>query len=300
MRRLVSAGLILISWIHSGHSAELGREAAAALSDLNSAFLNAHAKANRIDLAAGGPVILLRDGQLVLRRDQTESTAQVVLPESQTLKAFAHMPLAIYLMLDPPGSGEFDQDRQSQLRSYLTKMERVERRLEQIGLEGASLERQKDILSISKQFAEQVLSKRRYSADELHAFARRMTPMIMANVAGAAASQLNAMHRQVMAWKGEMNPKEWAQLRVAVKGAVLARNGNLAKQYFERLLGAKGEGMRLVYMERYTPKTPMLNLLATRSIDGKTSAAFFGDPDRMFRDVFADAAAAHIKTMQFE
>jgi hypothetical protein len=53
-------------------------------------------------------------------------------------------------------------------------------------------------------------------------------------------------------------------------------------------------------MELYFPPTPMLTLLATRSVDRGMSIAFFGNPHRMFRDVLADAATAHIKKMNFD
>jgi len=124
--------------------------------------------------------------------------------------------------------------------------------------------------------------------------------MIKENIAGAAASQLDMMHQQVMAWKKELSPEEWKKLRVSVKGAVLARDDNLAMQYFEQLLHLQGEGVRLIYMERYAPTSPMLTLLATRSVDQGISIAFFDNPDRMFRDVLANAAATHIKNMKFD
>tara|TARA_R110002095_G_scaffold204934_2_gene187948 strand:- start:2969 stop:3295 length:327 start_codon:yes stop_codon:yes gene_type:complete len=108
------------------------------------------------------------------------------------------------------------------------------------------------------------------------------------------------MHQQVMCWKKELSPAEWKQLRVGVKGAVLARDDNLSMQYFERLLHTQHAGMRLISMERYVPPTPMLTMLATRHVDRGISLAFFDNPDRMFRDVLADVAAAHIKNMNFD
>jgi hypothetical protein len=179
-------------------------------------------------------------------------------------------------------------------------MERIEQIIDQIGLEGPALERQKNILAAAKQFLAKVIEQEQITTEELFGFTRRMTPMIKANIAGAAKAQLDGMHRQVMAWKKEIPADEWKKLRVAVKGAVLARDGNLAVQYFERLLRVEGEGMRLVYMESYYPPTPMLTLLATRAVDRAIAIAIFGDPDRMFRDVLADAAAAYVEKIDFE
>ncbi|MCA9021595.1 MAG: hypothetical protein KDA74_15710 [Planctomycetaceae bacterium] len=300
MRRIYFAGLILILLPHTADSEEINEAASAALANLNREFINAHTVARKLDLASGGPIILLQDGKLVLFRNNSETTAEMLLPRYDTFKVFAHMPVAIYLMLGPPGAGKLDTQRLQQLAEYHGKIDRVEKQLDHMGLEGEKLKRQKQLLADSKQFLEKVIQQQQFSTEELHTFTRSMLPMIQANIAEAAASQLDAMHRQVMAWKKEMTPEEWQKLRVSVKGAVLARDGNLAMQYFERLLNLEGPGMRLIYMERYVPPTPMLTLLATRSVDRGISIAFFDNPDRMFRDVLADAAAEHIKTMKFD
>lgn len=282
------------------YSDEIGQQTNLLLLNLDSAFITAHATANKLNLDTGGPIILLRDGQLVLIRNKTEVSTQVILPDYQVFKTFAHVPVAIYLMLEPHGVGNFDTQRLEQLQNYRAELEIVENNIKQIGLSGADLERQKSILTESKQFLDKIIQQQSFTSGELRSFTRHMLPLIQENIACAAASQLKAMHRQVMAWKQEMSPAEWKELRVAVKGAVLARQGNLVKQYFQRLMHEDSEGVRLVYMELYFPPTPMQTLLATRAIDRGISSAVFGNPDRMFTDVLADAAEAHIKCMKFE
>lgn len=300
MRHILFAGLILTLLPQAAFTEELDAAAGEALMKLNRDFINAHAAARKLDLATGGPIILLKDGQLVLIREGKETPAEILLPQYDTVKVFAHMPVAIYLMLGPSGAGELGTERLQQLAAYHGQIDRVEKQLDHIGLAGEKLNRQKKLLAESKLFLEKVIHQQRFSIEELHTFTQSMLPLIRANIAEAAASQLDAMHRQVMVWKKEMTPAEWQKLRVSVKGAVLARDGNLAMQYFERLLNLEGPGMRLIYMERYVPPTPMLTLLATRSVDRGISIAFFDNPDRMFRDVLTDAAAEHIKQMNFD
>ncbi|WP_417387273.1 hypothetical protein [Gimesia sp.] len=300
MKQIILASLILMILPRAAFTEEIDAAAGEALMKLNREFINAHAVARKLNLETGGPIILLQDGKLVLVRNGAETTSEIILTEYDTVKVFAHMPVAIYLMLGPPGAGKLDTQRLQQLAEYHGQIDRVEKQIEHIGLEGESLKRQKQLLADSRKFLETVIQRQEFSTEELYAFTRSMLPMIQANIAEAAASQLDAMHRQVMAWKKEMTPEEWQKLRVSVKGAVLARDGNLAMQYFERLLNLEGPGMRLIYMERYVPPTPMLTLLATRSVDRGISIAFFDNPDRMFRDVLADAAAAHIREMKFD
>ena len=300
MRRFFLANFVIVLLSAPVYATEPDNQVDTALTDLNSSFINAHAAARKLDLAPNRPIILLRAGQLILVHNNTQTATNVIHTEYDTFKVFAHIPVAIYLMLGPPGAGTLDFEHFQQLRGYYKKMEQVEENIDQIGLKDMDLERQKIMLALSKRFLKTVIEQQRFSTKDLYVFTRRMLPMIKANIAGAAKSQLDAMHRQVMAWKKEIAPEQWKRLRVAIQGAVLARNGDLAKQYFKRLLHIEKEGLRLVYKELYFPPTPMLTLLATRSVDRGVGLAVFDNPDRMFRDVLGDAAAIYIKKLKFD
>ncbi len=299
MIRILLINLSMILLVTPVYAASADSQLDTALQDLNSSFINAHSSARELDLATG-PIILHRDGQLVLINNETKVRVNVILPTYHTFKVFAHIPVAIYLMLSPQGSGILDFERFQLLRNYYKKLEYVQKNINQITLNNADLERQKIILSKSMQFLKLIIDKQMVNNNELIFFTQGMLPFISANIEDAAKNQLDAMHRHVMRWKSEMAPEDWKKLRIAIQGAVLARNGDLAKQYFKHLLHIKKEGLRLVYKELYFPPTPMLTLLATRSVDRGISVAIFNNPDRMFRDVLSDAAASYIKIMKFD
>jgi len=269
------------------------------LQDINSSFINAHSAARKFDLAEG-PIILYRNGQLILIKNDTKITANVIFQTYHTFKVFAHIPVAIYLMLSPQGEGPIESKNLQLLRSYYKKLEYVHKNMHQITLNSTELKKQKIILSRSIEFLKAILDNEKFNNKELISFTQGMLPFINANIESAARNQLDAIHWQVMAWKSEMAPEYWKKLRVAIQGAVLARNGDLTKQYFKRLLDIKKEGLQLVYKELYFPPTPMLTLLATRSVDRGISVAIFNNPDRMFRDVLSDAAASYLRTMKFD
>ena len=269
------------------------------LQDINNSFINAHSTARELDLAEG-PVIMYRNGQLILIKNDTKVTANVIFPTYHTFKVFAHIPVAIYLMLSPQGEGSIDSQNLQLLRSYYKKLEYVHKNINQITLNKTGLKEQKIILSKSMEFLKTIIDNEKFKNKELISFTQGMLPFINANIESAARNQLDAIHWQVMAWKSEMAPEYWKKLRVAIQGAVLARNGDLTKQYFKRLLNIKKEGLQLVYKELYFPPTPMLTLLATRSVDRGISVAIFNNPDRMFRDVLSDAAVSYLRTMKFD
>jgi hypothetical protein len=76
---------------------------------------------------------------------------------------------------------------------------------------------------------------------------------------------------------------------VIVVGAHMAREGEIAMQYFEKLLGER-EGLRLVFAEGLWDEASELQLLATHLLDASVGESFFGDPLRMHRDLLSDAA----------
>ena len=110
MKRILLINLAMILLVTPVYAASADSPLYTALQDLNRSFINAHSAARELDLATG-PVILHRNGQLVLINNDTKVTANVILPAYHTFKAFAHIPVAIYLMLSPQGSGMLDFER---------------------------------------------------------------------------------------------------------------------------------------------------------------------------------------------
>jgi hypothetical protein len=77
-------------------------------------------------------------------------------------------------------------------------------------------------------------------------------------------------------------------------GTQAPRKGNLAVQYFARLLGEPGEGRRIVYAEAIFDETRALDLVATKLVDTQVGIDFFNDPLRMHRDLLSDAAQDYL------
>ncbi|MCC6743903.1 MAG: hypothetical protein IT175_08580 [Acidobacteria bacterium] len=98
---------------------------------------------------------------------------------------------------------------------------------------------------------------------------------------------LNAI---VTRWRATLTADEWSRLHVVIMGVHMARDGELAQQYFVRLLGEPGEGRRVVYAEGIFDEARALDLLGTHVLDGRAGTAFFGHDLRMHRDILADAA----------
>ena len=132
------------------------------LQDINSSFINAHSAAREFDLAEG-PVILYRNGQLILIKNDTKITANVIFQTYHTFKVFAHIPVAIYLMLSPQGEGPIESKNLQLLRSYYKKLEYVHKNMHQITLNSTELKKQKIILSRSIEFLKAILDNKKFN-----------------------------------------------------------------------------------------------------------------------------------------
>jgi hypothetical protein len=267
------------------------------LLELNKKFQAAYARARKETLAKSGPVLLVEGDSVVLLRNGKRSEAAVVPVLYHTLKAVSHVPLAVYVLLAGAGDAELGVKRLADLRAYRDQVAKAAKHLGGRGLSEEQSKRATRLLARSRRFLDRVLAEKKVKADDLTAFARKAGPLLRDCAADAAHSQLDALDRQVQAWKGQMTEAEWKKLRVVVMGSAMPRKGNINVQYFAKRLGGTGEGPRIVYAESLWDEEKALNLLGTHLLDTAIGAAFFNDPERMHRDLLADAAAAYLKKM---
>lgn len=305
-------GLTVLSLSRAGQTADWLRGAARAqepatteravanpLADLNKSFRAAYSRARAEVLRQGGPVILTSGDNIILLRGGKRTEARVVPEKYHTLKAVAHVPLTVYVLLAPFGEGDISEPRLTSIREYRGRLDGACKALEG-RLPEADLGRQRQIISAAREFLDGVLQRKAFKNDELVAFTRKTGPPVLANAAEAARVEIDGLHKQVMAWKADMTPEEWGRLRVVVCGSKMPRKGNLDTQYFAKLLGEPGECSRIVYAEGVAEEGRAMNLLGTFTIDTEIGSAFFDDKTRMHRDLLEDGAAEYLKTFKFE
>jgi hypothetical protein len=260
-----------------------------------------YARARAAMLAKAGPVVVCYEGDKVaLLRNGVRIEKRFVAPSDADLKGIAHVPLGIFAALDATGDGEVAADRLSDLSKLRDAVAAARASIASRGFSPATLDRQQRILDASLEIVDAAIASKKSNRADARAFARRMAPLVLANVAEAARAQIDGLHAVVSTWRSEMTPEEWSALRVVVVGVHMARDGELATQYFLRLLGEPAEGRRVVYAEGLWEEARALDLLATHMIDGNVGVAFFGQDLRMHRDVLGDAAKTYLDELAIE
>src|SRR5262249_10581028 len=128
----------------------------------------------------------------------------------------------------------------------------------------------------------------------LASFVSSMRPLVMENVREAAERQLDGLHAVVQKWTKQYGDEFLKTAHVVVMGSKSARRDNLAMQYFARVLTVEFEDSRLIYAESARDEQKAVELVGTRLLDDKLSKLFFGDKERLQRDLLADAAKQYI------
>src|SRR5262245_2803479 len=160
------------------------------LTTLNNASRMLYTRAKSRALAREGPVMIVGD-DLVMRQGEKRRQARVIPETYHTLKAFAHIPMAIDVELAADADERpLQEDTLQELRDYRAMFPAVASTIESSGLDGEQRERQKTMVEACTRFLDSVIESRLCTSAERTAFARKMNPLVMANVAAAARAAL--------------------------------------------------------------------------------------------------------------
>jgi hypothetical protein len=266
------------------------------LDTLNGDFRAEYQQALVATLAQPGPMILEEGDDLILVRNGTRTSVNIKPVGYHELKAVAHIPLALYIMLSFPPQQPVSAERRQQLDHYHELMIAAYASLGHRHFTPVQLQRQKMIFNAGFELLQGALGTGEVNRAKLRTFARTVSPMLLANVTDATALEMRELYATAAAWKKELTPAEWNALHVVMIGPHMPRDGECSIQFFERLFHEHEEGKRIIYAESLWNEKDALNLLATHEVDESAGAAFFGDPMRMHRDLLADAAKAYLDT----
>src|SRR5262249_25465741 len=155
-------------------------------------------------LARCGPVVLVEGDDLVLAYGLYRSVAHVTPDAYGALKSISHIPLAIHALLDGRTGEDLDDKRLYDLKQYRELVAAAAPGAGDLGLDAEQRQRAKAIAEESLAFLAGVIEARRVEGKQLDAYRGRMRPLLEANAGAAARAQIDALHRQMKAWKGRL------------------------------------------------------------------------------------------------
>ena len=301
IRRTGVLSAILLASLAIGRGVATGRQGPPAPADplvaLNERFHDDYRKARVERLAEAGPVVLVGFNSLALIRGKDR--AEVPFPPAiyHKLKEVAHVPLLTFVMLSGTEGRPLDPVRLAEVRHVRDLVEAALATIDRAGFPTSSIDRQREILRSTRAYLLAVLEAGKAPPDALDAYAKTLAPLMLANADDAAEAHLTLLNGQMEAWRREMTPDEWRSMHVLVMSVHMARDREIAMQYFSKLLGEPTEGHRLIFAEGLFDESKAIDLLGTHLLDGGASVAFFGDEMRLHRDLLADGATKALRSL---
>src|SRR5262245_58096602 len=116
--------------------------AADPLLEMNKDFRRTYAQTRAELLARSGPVLVVRGDDLVLIRGRKRTEVRAVPPVYHTLKAVAHVPLTVHVLLAAQGDAPIPAARLAELSAYRRRVAEAGKSLKGRGLSAEIRERQ--------------------------------------------------------------------------------------------------------------------------------------------------------------
>jgi hypothetical protein len=289
---MIASRWIAVALLLAGCAAESAPTPVAdPLVEMNKVVRENYRASRAVMLARTLPVIVIAfDDATLMREGREPVTANFTPPLYHRFKQVAHIPFGVHVTLAPHAGRPAEAAWRAPLRRLLDHVVAAEGALGTVGLPDARMTRERRVVADSIAYMRAVLAAGLVEATSLRAYSRAMAPLVLAAADDAAAVQIDGLHALVTRWRTELTPAEWARLHVLVLGPKAPREGNLAMQYFERVLGRRENGRRLIYSENIFARDAALTQLGGLVIDRAVARDFFAEEMRMDRDLLIDSA----------
>ncbi|WP_419533072.1 hypothetical protein [Endozoicomonas sp.] len=276
-------------------------EAQSALADFNNAFREIYANTRTEMAKQYKPLIVASPFSLNLIGNDANENRQYVFssPAYTNLKSVSHIPLTLYVLLVTEEGRQLPENKRKELNQLISLIKRIEIDLPSLGFTEQQLIKQQILTQMSLDFAQKILASEVVDPNELTRFVRNSRTIIDANVHDAAVAQIDWLHQVVKPWYDSLSGSGKRDLKVLILAPKEPRDGYLMTQYFSRLLGVKGEGMKIVYAENVFDAEAGMNVLGTFLLDTQIGRGFFDDSWRMHEDLLSHATRDYIQTLAF-
>jgi hypothetical protein len=242
--------------------------------------------------------VVLADELIVFHRD-TRIASSFAPVTFHIIKSVSHAPLAIFATFQRLEGKTLDATGREHLAEQRKLLgDSLERLARDAGELPASTQRDlRTVLQACVDFLDPPRSSA--SEENLAAFAGALGPVLLRLADDATQLQLDALHKHVERALGTLTAEDLARLHVVVAGDHQARARSLAMQYFQKRLGEPEQvERRVTYAEGVSDEQGALALVGTRRLDRALGRAFFGEEQRLQRDILGDAAHARLKAFE--
>ena len=268
------------------------------LLELNQEFRQVYSAAKERAIRDTQPLILCYSDKMILVDGDKRDEFSFLPARYSQLKVVDHVPLALFVLLQPACDKMLAPDVLAQLKKIrvLTLAARPTLADPGLGLDSVTLNRQYLLLDQSIIFMDKAIAGGYVTNKELLSFCHRLKPQIMLNAAQAVATQLETMDNKVSEWKKQLGDQRFSKLQIVIVSGHMPREEHSCFQYFAKVFDVKREGLQIVYSEGAAEEKAARELVGTHVLDASIGAGFFDEPLRMHRDLLADGAKEYLRS----
>ena len=264
------------------------------LQDFNQEFRNKYAQARMTKISRTEPLIICNGDNVTIIHRGKRFEEQVIPKLYHDLKSISHIPLTIYLKLMFT-QGNLSKELSNELKEYSQSIRSIRQSIRfSMDIE----ENQYDIIDLSLSFLRNILQSNYIDQNQLKEFCQQMQTYLTININLAARAQLDMLYDKIEPWYHKrFNGTERQLMKIIIIGPKTVRHGHIEKVFFFTLLGEHFEGKHITYVENVEDEDKALEVLGTWYLDEDASTNFFGDPQRLHRDLLSDAAKMYVEEL---
>lgn len=248
----------------------------------------------RHDAKYDGPVfVVVADELIVFQRGQR--SAHSFSPRAfHVIKSVAHAPVALYALFQrsqPPTRARLDEARERVVAALASTLD---------DRQGFSEPTRTELEVVLRSCLELIdHTAEAGQAERLAAFAQETGPRLLRLAQEATRLQLDALHQHTEQALQALSVDDRAELQVVVAGDHQARVRSLAMQYFHKRFADRPDAdARVSYAEGVSDEHGALELVGTQRLDRTLARAFFGEEQRLQRDILGDAAEQQLHSFE--
>src|ERR1700719_4629355 len=234
-------------------------------------FLAQHPLILGLFSGAGGRFILYRPGMAPV-------DAPSVPPVYQLLKSVGHSTMALAEVVVPYLNSPNDLTWRGSLAAYRNRMQSALDGLDATPMRDDWRPNNRSILQNNIAFMDECLKNNVISADALHEFAKKQSPLLKKDIAWAAQTQVAHWMDVIGGWK-QMLGNDWDKTYAASNTIYVARQNNILFSVLAQYFGPEAINDRLLLIETVsftTTPTDMLESLTRILADRSVGSLFFG------------------------
>ncbi len=261
---------------------------------MNRMFRSEYKAARAEVIKKAEPIIVVAFDDLVLYWRGKRIKQSFTPPIYHEVKAVAHLPLTLYVMLHARTGARIGRGLERRLNDLRGRIVKAEKSLAgRAGWTPKILKLNQGILRRSLRLIDGILARARIGKGRLTHYARAIAPAILATADIAARAQLGGLNALLNKWKKMLGP-DWKRVKVANLAPRQAEAQNAQGSFVLAYFGRHLLNRRVFMTRNIFSDGGARRLLGTIYLDRGASVAFFGNPARLERDLLADAAKRQI------